>query len=358
MVGIPRKLGPKFPGRRRRYIVGLSILAVLVSRNLFDVAPIGSPPVRYEQTVRYEQIGRVLNIPNRTIMMVHVGKSGGSTFRRAFSRQYYRPGNLLQRFNIFPVCHMWACQKPKLDSVTSLLWVVRNPVDRIISTYKYGHPENCVRYVNHNGKNATNGIFGCRVKGSGLQFYKNCASTLEYFASLAFTNSSQHDEHRCRISAEKFFGGRDQISSNHAYYNFKYYKTTTIDKYNPVTKWKLEWNNETNYNTTIIRDKEILVVRNEHMWEDAANLDILLGGNGDFNTDQKVTHGSEKYHNHTSQISVLGYKRLCCMLHEEIDVFEEIVHLAINLNGSAKVETVREVERKCGIEEYPSRLEW
>ena len=46
------------------------------------------------------------------------------------------------------------------------------------------------------------------------------------------------------------------------------------------------------------------------------------------------------------------------MLDKEMDAFEEIVRQAENLNGREKDETVREVERRCGILVYASRVAW
>lgn len=287
-------------------------------------------------------------IQNRTIMLVHVGKAAGSTLQRTFYKKYWQPGNMLQRTPILlPICHMHACTNKTLSRATTLLFVVRNPVDRIISAYKFSHPDNCVTFDKIRGMNVTNDIWGCHMPSFAKEFYHQCAPTLEDLASVPFEHGNENIDKTCRESIRGMVGGGNEKyrkQSTHAYFNYAHYKKVTSL-------------NDTTANGTFQNNKEIFVLRSEHLWQDASSLDMLLNGTGNFNSEQRnVTHGSENYHKHTSTVSKLGYELLCCMLIDEINVFEEIMYMAENLSEREKYDTVRDVERRCGV--LTSRIAW
>lgn len=378
-------------GRYRKSNLFISLLAAAVA--VLSISPITllwlwSPTleVDYEEMVDRLSLAipndnetaiihpRLRPIKNRAIMIVHVGKAGGSTFIRSFYPQHHEPGNILQRTPVLlPICHMHACSKTTMQKATSLLFVVRNPIDRLISAYKFSHPDNCVTFDTARRMNVTNDIWGCRVPRDARWFYRNCASTLEELANVPFSTGTAHDNNSsdCRQSIRDMVGGNrknrlSRAQSTHAFFNYAHYKNVTIDRLYKNAPNIMTNNDTTNYASNVsssslivIEPKEILVVRTEHLWEDASTLDQMMGGSGNFNTQQKdITHGSENYHTHTSLLSARGYERLCCMLGEEIDAFEGIVQRATNLNASEIMDTVREVERKCGILAYSSRRVW
>ena len=298
-------------------------------------------------------------IQNRTIMLVHVGKAGGSTFLQSFYQKHWQPGNVLQRTPVLlPICHMHACHNATLFKATTLLFVVRNPVDRFISAYKFSHPDNCITFDERRGRNVTNDIWGCNLPLGARDFYRQCAPTLEALANDPFEEEASSNSSNprllsvCRQSIRGMVAGQDERyrkHSTHAYFNYKHYKHVTMDRHEAA----ISEGNTTN--TTI----EIFVVRTEHLWSDASSLDVLLNGTGNFDTKQRnVTHGSENYHKPTSTVSKRGYERLCCMLRDEIGVFGEIIARAENLSGGDKVATMREVERRCGILQFASRAAW
>jgi hypothetical protein len=249
---------------------------------------------------------------------------------------------------------MHACTNKTLSRATTLLFVVRNPVDRIISAYKFSHPDNCVTFDKIRGMNVTNDIWGCHMPSFAKEFYHQCAPTLEDLASVPFEHENENIDKSCRESIRGMVGGGNEKyrkQSTHAYFNYAHYKKVTITQSRVIA--------HDTANSTFHNNKEIFVLRSEHLWQDASSLDIRMYGTGDFNSEQRnVTHGSENYHKHTSTISKLGYERLCCMLIDEITVFEEIVHMAENLSEREKYNTVREVERRCGVLMYASRIAW
>ena len=286
-------------------------------------------------------------IQNRTIMLVHVGKAGGSTLLRSFYQSQWHPGNKLQRTPILlPICHMHACTNKTLHKATTLLYVIRNPVDRMISAYKFSHPDNCITYDNVRKMNVSNDIWGCHMPIYAKQWYHECAQTLEQFANSPFDASTSSSY--CRQSIRGMVSGgneRYRKQSTHAFFNYAHYRNMTIQKLESQLDKK---------------NKEIFVIRTEHLWKDASSLDIQLNGTGKYNTtaNKNVTHGSENYHKHTTTLSKVGYERICCMLIDEIDVFEDILYRGENLSLKDKIDTIRDVERKCGILKHASREEW
>jgi len=289
-------------------------------------------------------------IQNRTIMLAHIGKAAGSTLLRSFYQSQWQPGNKLQRTPILlPICHMHACTNKTLFKATSLLFVIRNPVDRMISAYKFSHPDNCITYDKVRKMNISNDIWGCHMPVYAKQWYHQCAPTLEQFANSPFDASTS--SLYCRQSIRGMFSGgneRYRKQSTHAYFNYAHYRNMTIQRL------------ESQLDTEKVKKKEIFVLRTEYLWQDASSLDILLNGTGKYNTttNKNITHGSEYYHKHTSTLSNLGYERICCMLIDEIDVFEDILYKGENLSLKDKINTIRDVERQCGISRYASRQEW
>ena len=312
-------------------------------------------PFSHDNTTSMDVVekAKLLPIPNRTIMLIHVGKTGGSTFTRTFYERYWKDGNVLQRTPVLvPVCHMQHCRADKVDSATSLLFIVRNPVERLISAYKFSHPDNCVTFDPRRGRDVFNDIWGCRLPAPARRFYRDCAASLEDLANVPFAEAGARagaaTDGSCRRAVRDMVGGRDRAASTHAFFNYAHYKNATLDRRDRRAARGRKG----------FARQEVLVLRTERLWEDAAALDRLLGGTGAFDTAQKVTHGSEHYRDHTSALSPRGYERLCCLLGEEMDAFEVIVRRAANLNASEKEATVRDVEDRCGISSYRSRRAW
>lgn len=215
----------------------------------------------------------------------------------------------------------------------------------MISSYKFSHPDNCVTYNKDMGMNVENDIWGCHMPKAAKDFYRQCAPTLEELANAPFDKGTTTMCHQSILGMVR--GGNDKYrkQSTHAFFNYAHYKNVTIQSLH-------------NDDMTNSQMKEIFVVRTSHLWEDASHLDSLMNGTGDFTGQKKVTHGSENYHKHTSALSKQGYEHLCCMLSDEINIFEEIVFMAENLSKKEKNDTIRDVERKCGIPLHTSRVAW
>ena len=257
--------------------------------------------------------------------------------------------------------HMWDYNTTHLEQATSYIVTLRNPVDRIISTYRYNHPQNCnltsSTSANANAKpSLMEGIKGCNLLKFGLvndpgsmgyHIFRHCfpSPAMEDFAQSVmkpwrpndnldnFTNTAERA--KCRQLAKHLVqGGHNRRIIPHMMCNYHYYATHSIWKY---------------------PGKEIFGIRTEHEWDDMVSLDKLLGGTGTFrNANLHHSHGSENYH--PSPISTEAYHKLCCALETEIDIYFNLLDQSVNLDNAAKEESKAIVREKCDI--TPSWLEW
>jgi hypothetical protein len=134
----------------------------------------------------------------------------------------------------------------------------------------------------------------------------------------------------CRKIAQSIVKGHAEYNHGampHMEFNYRYYGEETFLKY---------------------PNKEVLVVRTEHEWEDLFRLDRWLGGKG-IHKDARyeITHGSTSYV--PSPLSPQSYQKLCCVLVDEIEMFFLILDKARNLNAAQKHESRQEVYQTCSI---------
>jgi hypothetical protein len=93
-------------------------------------------------------------------------------------------------------------------------------------------------------------------------------------------------------------------------------------------------------------DHAIAVVRMEHMWDDIIQLDQLFGGTGNFGTYQevKITHRSEKNAVFLStDISDTNTIFLCCLIAREIEIYQQLILKAWNLDAIQKRKYILEL---------------
>ncbi|CAB9511867.1 expressed unknown protein [Seminavis robusta] len=298
---------------------------------------------------------------NRTIAFVHIGKAGGLTVKNSTSCRPKSPKQaetcLKNRFNsnlILPrqvkyYLHMHLYQPNQLAEATSFLVVLRHPVDRLISSYRYSHPDNCCKSLR--GRPFQPG--GCALekmsKNPGrpaYEIYSRCWPSpgmedfaqavlspypTEFNASHLANETLQYQKESpklCRRIAHRMARGLGPSDPNlHMYYNYEYYMNRTVLEY---------------------PDKEVLGIRMEHVWKDLQDLDVALGGAGVFNMKgSAISHGSNSYF--PSPVSTAAYQKLCCVLEREIAHYLELLFKVKNLNDAAKQEGWEKVRTSCGI---------
>jgi hypothetical protein len=292
----------------------------------------------------------------RAITLVHVGKSGGLTMRRATSltcrlspkrlNTTQKMESCLQHFSIDKsvlahdvkyYLHMYAYKPAEIHNSTSFLFLLRNPVDRVISSFRYSHPQNCESLLVYN---ATIQPWSCRTieyakkrRYATHQLYTVCfpSAAMEEFAQNVLSPFPQGDTShhfvRTNIARQFIQGHWEDSPAPHMKYNYEHYRNITISSY---------------------PNKEVLGVRTKNQWEDIKALDIAMGGRGIFSREgHQETHGSENYI--PSPLTTSAYHKLCCVLEHEIGIFADILNRVINLNATVKQEMMDDVRHKCGL---------
>lgn len=325
------------------------------------------------------------NPPSRKILFVHLGKAGGDTIRTTLhtscswspyphirlrceqkSREQGNRETMLSRqtIGVFHTKRLTPSNAP--ETATTFLWSLRNPIDRIRSWFYYSHPENC-------------GVVdslspACRLakatSGWAFDFYRLCFANVEAFA-LSLISESDEDEYisvvntstntnintntntttgrTCQEIARsgvagrvwgeeqqrymEFYANRGTLpypDESHLFFNHMYYVKSTIRAY---------------------PDKEVMVVRTEHLWEDLQGIESILGG-GTINREayKDQTHGSGQALK--GGLSRCGARALCCSLQDEIRIFTEVLEMASNLDDSKKKQTMDDLYERCTVSSF------
>jgi hypothetical protein len=309
--------------------------------------------------------------PNRTIALVHIGKAGGLTLRAKTSLKCRLPRNqateeyvrqcLIEAFGTTDTqenplalqtiyyAHMNSMPQTEMADATSWLLALRNPVDRVISAYKYSHPAACqgVELLLNSTKGCTNyfllqpttqkkGRQSLRYEQQLTKLFVTCfpQPDMEPFVQSAL--SAKDDEHNdCAGLARDYIVGKGHLFPvPHLSYNYRHYQSKVLDMYSEGGK---EW----------------FGIRTEHLAEDFDNLNRQLGGKVTEDTSKrqpaiKLTHGSEKFRG-TSKLSAESYQSLCCLLQDEVSIYRDMVRRIWNLDDMEKFETIHSLAQKCGM---------
>ena len=338
---------------------------------------------------------------NRTLALIHIGKGGGLTLRAMTSlncrlpRNEATPGRVwkcLQEtfgtqqqddnlqdpldplvFQTIYYAHMNSFLRQEMINATSWLLALRNPLDRVISAFEYSHPANC-----RDTELLPNATKGCnnhfiltgaesnhfldsttrnwnRKQWKALpqirHLFVDCfpLADMEVFVQAALKrqpattsnhggdNQQQGDD--CAQLARSYLLGHGPIFPiPHFAYNYQHYQTKALNN--------LEYG-----------QKEWFAVRTEHLWQDFSKLNYYLGGGTTPTVLQqpiKLTHGSERYYNMSSASPILStqtYQQLCCLLHQELSIYMEILFQSWNLDVSEKLDTIHSLAQKCAMSE-------
>ena len=307
---------------------------------------------------------------NRTIFLVHVGKTGGETVRQtlkitcrfrkndirrqecweALQQQLNQSETALSLYTIGTIHCNVALPQGAMQQASTFLWTLRNPLDRVVSWYRYTNPANCGDGYYATACLVDRAIAAGRNKWANKFF--SCFPTLQDFGlafrrpslrSTALVPSSSNDSRtsqvvNCTQVALNTIGGLVS-SSNHMYYNHKFYWEQTVANY---------------------PDKEIMVIRTEHLWQDLHRIESLLVQGSPEHvvlpmhrsmTFKNVTHGSDQQV-HRGTMSDLARQSLCSAMREELVIYEKLILAATNLNHMDKLHSLRIVNQHCGLEIY------
>lgn len=265
----------------------------------------------FRKTVPYN-----FNLPtHKQVCFVHVGKAGGSTIgcSLGFSLHCSDEGQVIP-YSLLPVLTthtfhrgVYDCQ----DDAAYFLFVVRDPLARIMSAFNYDRPQ-------QDEELPAKQLFHKR------EFYLDCPFwTLEQVAKNGLLNSNGVTSKTCRRRAKSAIMGIEQYIP-HWFFNYQYY-------YEFVPK-----------------NAKILVIRNEHIVDDYNSIEQLLGGNdGVLNSSllpKNNVHGKNSADLYLGDDSKVA---LCRALCNEIQFYKKILRSAVNFIEEDVMISMEELKSSC-----------
>ena len=289
-------------------------------------------------TVLHGWLSGELAPPNTPGAFLHLGKTGGSTLCSQL-----RNG-----------CHSWAkkpCHIPTNESLVSHLttyyhvpdfekilhqhsydfyvWTARDPFSRTASAYTYVHPANLRKERRKYWKQVRNAV---------ARAY-SCFPTFEEFAT-AIGDDPEHFDYpysptgpvnitNCTNLARAVMHSKVK-NLEHQYFNTK----KIIESLSSPSE---------------LRNKTVLVVRNEYMWQDWTTLNEWLGQESHIATFPQVHLRDYASSNLPvgRNITTLGRERICRALRPEYEAYLRIISLAANLGENEKEDTLAIARGNC-----------
>lgn len=338
------------------------------------------------------------------MIFVHVGKTGGETIKTTLrigcSQKKTEEERLLcwRRFNmahgmaysstgaqasilsqvVVGTMH-WKYIEPadSMVNATSFLFTVRNPLDRLISWFRFINPENCHRdqldhYESIRRMRRTAATreqmpklpplpIRCRIlqailaNATGWEaiFFQQCFPTFVDFAA-AFrynhinplppiaTTAMTPACSRMATDVLQRSAGPDHVTGHVGKHgNYASYYTRTVGK--PQHS-----------------QKDIYVIRLEHLWEDLQSTEAVLrkklksydSVGGRLNRTLHISHGSENF----TDPSVLEHYEdvlaLCCALRDEWWYYARLIDGAVNLGPEQKAQSIRACVTTCHVSSW------
>lgn len=252
--------------------------------------------------------------------------------------------------------HMEHIPDESLVNFTTLITTVRNPISRFLSAFAYGHPINCK-------------ITGTICSSLERQRF-TCFPSISYLVKAAMGRAVLALDH---VHLHPSFHNR-RVREETAPINCTELARIAfgLDERWPVVNATHPWLKHMTmdyrqYYRSMPPDKELLVLRNEHLWDDWVKVNhILSSENDEYNNWPSVPNFQETKRNVSSQYPVRYSKDglvvdrgwelhtqeemswLCLLLHDEIRTYLMIVNRAANLNEDDLLEAASDVDRLCG----------
>jgi hypothetical protein len=223
--------------------------------------------------------------------------------------------------------------------------MVRNPIERIISIYLMGHP------------GSTSGTGSQRWKSaydSWNTLFYNCFPSLNAFAEglpsarpfekINFTESAAINSSCAKLNWKTVRGA--DTRATHFYWNYQAYAKPILD-WN-AGRQQLSFEVASNCSA-----KPIYVIRTEELSHDWGRIEELIGAEGKTATpnthmrDGKSQSALSRIDLYNRNISRGGLYKLCSALAEEMAVYEELLHLAVNLVDQEREVDYERVRSQC-----------
>ncbi|KAL3788577.1 hypothetical protein ACHAW5_006239 [Stephanodiscus triporus] len=313
-----------------------------------------------------------IKIPDveRSMAFLHIGKTGGSTIslhlRRGCRRTNPLPckdrndGWILNETatskRIEGYYHLEDIPPDSLRRFTTIVTAVRNPMTRFTSAFAYHHPSNAI---------ATDNI----VEIESIHKF-SCFPTIGYLVKAGMGRAEipwnmAHLRKGRPVRGSRVFVRNPSKVSNDVQYNCTELAFAAFGLNDSWTKadgdvaddihhpWLTHMSfNYRRYYRSMPSDKELIVLRNNHLWEDWAEVNRLLGG-GDadtthpFQENERNVSGNYRMKERWTIQTPEEQLWLCRLLHEEIRYYIMIVSRAINLDEDDLWEALNDVDGMC-----------
>ncbi|KAK1740159.1 hypothetical protein QTG54_009109 [Skeletonema marinoi] len=325
----------------------------------------------------------------RHMCFVHLGKTGGSSITCSLPPKIQKSGigssgcssqdnaanqnntssalsqAIIERVHLLPA----PAQNPRFDS---FLVTVRNPLERIISWYYYLHPNYPPQKLPHHRNRCYNyqEFYQCwptiqNLTEIGLQRVPD-----NYYKNWTKYNQTQTETDKCIQLAW------DTISGiHHCWHNYWNFERT----YSPLLLSLLQQPAAPQPNNKTLGRQELFVIRTEYISKDWASIETMLqppvnsttpsnstgleipGGdeqarinptvlvqhkNG-FEKHENINSNNETKQSHSSFLSISARQNLCRALCREIQIYKQLLQLAINLDEMDKEVSLSELEELC-----------
>ena len=303
------------------------------------------------------------------LALVHIGKAGGSSVSanlrmgcHAWWAERYGHGHCPHENRTIQneselsmqVVAYWHVHTVPVERYARFVVMVRNPIERIISIYLMQHPGPTLpgTGARHQQRTSTWGslFYVCfpTVNAFAESLPSGNARSLEQIGNSAAINSS------CATLGWETIRGADS-RAGHFYWNYQAYAKPILD-WNAGRRQLSSEAASDPANVSSCSAKPIYVIRTEELWHDFNTVNVLIGADSsktaDATPDTHLRDGNSRsalasagLYNRT--ISRIGLYKLCLALTEEIAVYEELLHLAVNLEDHERDTDYERVRSEC-----------
>lgn len=300
--------------------------------------------------------------PLHNIVMVHLGKTAGSTLTCMLGLGDSGKGdsNCLASDRIRPskladaVTERVHLEPAPVHTHDHFLLTLRNPVDRIVSWYYFVHPDFPPEILNRHKR-------GCQNYVQFYDCYRSIQDLTEDGLSSAKDDEPRNEEHRvCRSIARRQITGKLQCWHNAYNYNYTYGSLLVVGRQQRDAEPTAATDHDED-DSSIIPEQPVTMyaIRSEHLEHDWTTIDGLLGSGSQPQEDADTVRAAAlvvpRKNDWNDQgpsvpnttLSMTGRTNLCRVLCHEIQIYKELLHLAVNFNAHDVAQSLDELITTC-----------